>query len=52
MRWIVLNLVFACGLTGCQATRNSLETGASTTALNGSPVIEKVDLNIKYRMEW
>ena len=52
MRWIALNLVFTCGLIGCQATRNSIETGASTTAIAGSPVIEKVNLDIKYRMEW
>ena len=52
MRWIAIVCVFACGLAGCQATRNSFEAGASTTALNGSPVVEKVNLDIKYRMEW
>jgi uncharacterized lipoprotein YajG len=39
-------------LSGCQTAKNSIETGASTTAIAGSPVIEKVDLNIRYRMEW
>lgn len=54
MRWIamMLTFVFTCGLVGCQATRNSIETGASTAAIAGSPVIEKVNLDIKYRMEW
>lgn len=52
MQWIVLLLLLTCALAGCENTRNSIETGASTTAIAGSPVIEKVDLNIKYRMEW
>lgn len=45
-------LLIIVGLAGCQSTRQSFETGASTTAIAGSPVIEKVDLNVKYRMEW
>lgn len=45
-------LIIIVGLAGCQSTRQSFETGASTTAIVGSPVIEKVNLDIKYRMEW
>jgi len=42
-----------CGvLAGCQNSKNSIETGASTILLADAPVIEKVDLNIKYRTEW
>ena len=50
MRGFIFILVLL--MAGCQQVRQSLETGASTTALANSPVIEKVDLNIKYRMEW
>lgn len=45
-------LLIIVGLAGCQSTKQSFETGASTTAIAGSPVIEKVNLDIKYRMEW
>lgn len=47
-----LFLIGLCFLVGCQGTRNSIETGASTTLMSDSPVIEKMDLNIKFKKEW
>ena len=45
-------LVGLCFLIGCQGTRNSIETGASTTLMSDSPVIEKMDVNLKFKKEW
>lgn len=45
-------LLTLLALTGCQTIKHSLETGASTTALCNSPVIEKINFDIKHRMEW
>lgn len=45
-------LLSLCFLVGCQGTKNSIETGASTTLMSDSPVIEKMDLNIKFKKEW
>lgn len=47
-----LLLVSLCFLVGCQGTRNSIETGLSTQLMSDSPVIEKMDLNIKFKKEW
>ena len=47
-----LLILLVCFLAGCQGTRNSIETGASTTLMSDSPVIEKMDLNIKFKKEW
>lgn len=47
-----LLILLVCFLVGCQGTRNSIETGASTTLMSDSPVIEKMDLNIKFKKEW
>lgn len=48
----VFFILLCCALVGCQGTRNSIETGASTTLMADSPVIEKMDLNIKFKREW
>jgi hypothetical protein len=48
----VFFILVCCVLVGCQNTKNSIETGASTTLMADSPVIEKMDLNIKFRKEW
>ena len=48
----VFFILVCCALVGCQGTKNSIETGASTTLMADSPVIEKMDLNIKFRKEW
>jgi uncharacterized lipoprotein YajG len=45
-------VVLCCVLVGCQGTKNSIETGASTILMSDSPVIEKIDLNIKFKKEW
>tara|TARA_R110000868_G_scaffold342335_4_gene603163 strand:+ start:466 stop:621 length:156 start_codon:yes stop_codon:yes gene_type:complete len=45
-------ILVCCALAGCQGTKNSIETGASTTLMADSPVIEKMDLNIKFKKEW
>jgi uncharacterized lipoprotein YajG len=45
-------LVGLCFLIGCQGARNSIETGASTTLMSDSPVIEKMDVNLKFKKEW
>ena len=37
---------------GCQAARNSIETGLSTHLNSDSPVIEKVNVDIKFKKEW
>lgn len=47
-----LLILLVCFLTGCQGVRNSIEAGASTTLMSDSPVIEKMDLNIKFKKEW
>jgi hypothetical protein len=47
-----LLILLVCFLVGCQGTKNSIETGASTTLMSDSPVIEKMDLNIKFKKEW
>ena len=47
-----LLLLSLCFLVGCQGTKNSIETRASTTLMSDSPVIEKMDLNIKFKKEW
>jgi len=39
-------------LIGCQGTRNSIETGLSTQLMSDSPVIEKMDVNLKFKKEW
>jgi len=47
-----LFLFCLCFLIGCQGTRNSIEAGASTTLMSDSPVIEKMDVNLKFKKEW
>lgn len=47
-----LFILLVCFLVGCQGTKNSIETGASTTLMLDSPVIEKMDVNIKFKKEW
>ena len=47
-----LLILLVCFLVGCQGTRNSIETGLSTQLMSDSPVIEKMDLNIKFKKEW
>jgi len=48
----LLFLLTVCCLTGCQAARNSIETGLSTHLNADSPVIEKVNVDIKFKKEW
>ena len=47
-----LLILLVCFLTGCQGARNSIEAGASTTLMSDSPVIEKIDVNLKLKKEW
>lgn len=47
-----LLILLVCFLTGCQGARNSIEAGASTTLMSDSPVIEKMDVNLKFKREW
>lgn len=47
-----LFILLVCFLVGCQGTKNSIETGASATLMPDSPVIEKMDVNIKFKKEW
>ena len=48
----LLFLLTVCCLTGCQAAKNSIETGLSTHLNADSPVIEKVNVDIKFKKEW
>lgn len=50
MSRLLILLVFF--LIGCQGVKNSVETGLSTQLMSDSPVIEKMDLNIKFKKEW
>ena len=47
-----LLILLVCFLVGCQGTRNSIETGLSTQLMSDSPVIEKMDVNLKFKKEW
>jgi hypothetical protein len=47
-----LLILLVCFLIGCQGVKNSVETGLSTQLMSDSPVIEKMDLNIKFKKEW
>lgn len=47
-----LLILLVCFLAGCQGVKNSVETGLSTQLMSDSPVIEKIDVNIKLKKEW
>ena len=47
-----LLILLVCFLTGCQGAKNSVETGLSTQLMSDSPVIEKIDVNLKLKKEW